>query len=295
MSHYQLADNEIDTSNDWNIALHIVHGCALLAKLIAPLLASLCLVAVCVAEDLPNPFVPKPAEKIEEPEPGSQEGESTAPQDAGAPRVDPRPVVDALLSKERHCPPCDAFVRWLEKNGDTFGIRFNVLRDDRHFHTGSVPRFVCPDKPTHTFEGFNDKTPPLLLNWWKAQHAGEELPVYEVPVPKASGNQAKDFIEQFRLFAGDSGKLSIQPDKPIVAELEDGTMVKYSRINAKWRMVNGQPVVTFGEPLPAVSVLKWRFRISASILDAGFEPPAAVRVGTSKGRYRISLTEEGDE
>lgn len=101
----------------------------------------------------------------------------------------------------------------------------------------------------------------------------------------------KSLVDQLALFAGVSGTITVTPDRPVQATLDDLTVLSYSRLTGKYRIANGRPLFTFETPLPRVDARKFGLHFGAQIQQAAYEPPATLAIDTTRGKYRLRLEE----
>lgn len=96
-------------------------------------------------------------------------------------------------------------------------------------------------------------------------------------------------LEQVMQFTGLSGTLTFTPDSSVDATLDDGTRVQFARVFGRYDVSPDDVRIAFEKPFPLVTVHKFFLQICADVRDFQYSPPANLTVGTSKGRYRISL------
>ena len=98
-------------------------------------------------------------------------------------------------------------------------------------------------------------------------------------------------LYQILKFTGGSGTLGLTPDVPVDAVLDNGTSVHFTSLYGRYKASPGGVTITLEKPLPNVVVHKLFLKIGANIMDFQYTPPPELTVGTSEGRYRISLEE----
>jgi hypothetical protein len=209
--------------------------------------------------------------------------------------IDNRPVI--RLYSSRGCQTC----QWLKARiaqGKFSEFRWEFCEDaDRpdwvqftpaaHFEGADGQWFVYPRQdgsvtqaPTWSDDEFRQR--------WLAHHPGARL---QAVGGSGEGNASagKSLLDQLTLYAGPSGTITFAPDTPIRATMEDGTVLSYSRVTGKYKIVGGAPQIVFESPLPRVDAQRFWMHLGAQIQDARYEPPATLAIGTNRGRYRIKL------
>lgn len=88
-------------------------------------------------------------------------------------------------------------------------------------------------------------------------------------------------------FLGDGGTFSLTPNKPVHAELPDGTTLDFVTLHGRFKG-GSSPEIYFEPPMPiATGTVLGILRVGATVRDLKYGPPATV--GTSKGRFRLKI------
>lgn len=195
---------------------------------------------------------------------------------------DSRPLV--YFYTMPNCKPCQAV------KDDILSGKLWMLKIEMREAPGWVttaPAFHYQDvkgdwRIKYGYSGTEDLTHAMLLSVAKGPRTGQATaPLGATP------------SDQFQKFLGQSGSVSVNPDKPINTTLDDGTIVQYSSITAKYRMVNGQPALYLNGKLPhvitRVGIGFIKPRIGADIDYFEYLPPTSLKVGTNRGNVVIKL------
>ncbi len=101
-----------------------------------------------------------------------------------------------------------------------------------------------------------------------------------------------DIAHLLQQFLGDEATIVITPAMPIKTTMDDGSVLKYSKLSAHYRMVNGSPTLTIDQPQPAVYVrrlgLWFEADIQGAVGDLGAKPPTAT-LDTTRGKYKVKI------
>ncbi len=196
---------------------------------------------------------------------------------------DDRPLI--LFYRSDNCEHCDRLEADIEA-GQLPWFRFE-LRD--------APGWVTEFQTLH-FEGKSKTgwvtsvgyvTAGQFCEAWQSANPGKRLRLPPARVAAASAGASP--IDQALKFAGPAGKFTFTPDKPIRTTLDDGTAVSYPSISGRYKIEGGRPIITLEAPLPHVVVTKFGFHFGADIQGADYQPPSALNVNTTRGRYTITL------
>jgi hypothetical protein len=101
-----------------------------------------------------------------------------------------------------------------------------------------------------------------------------------------------DVAHLLQQYLGDEATIVITPAQPIKATMDDGSVLKYSKLSAHYKMVGGNPMLTIDQPQPQAFVKKWGLWFEADIQgakgDLGATPPTAM-LKTSRGDYKVKV------
>lgn len=208
------------------------------------------------------------------------------------PAAQKSPVLYVYTAK-RDCSPCRRWDTWYEKHQAEFPCPVQVIefRTRREVPADMrVPHFVLVDQAgtEHAWTGFENSGVQMLQQIRSALQAVKVPAAIGPEVPGASpGLPAAD---QLRKFLGASGGITVTPDSPIRAVMEDGSSISYKSLQARYT-IGDQPTVTFSPPLPQLEARKFWLRFGALLQDVKQDAPMSISFGTTRGRYRLSLEE----
>lgn len=218
------------------------------------------------------------------------------------PPVDDRPKLTICV--EPGCRPCVALLKEIDAH-KLAAFQIEIVRkesDDCPKWVEYFPAAIFTDAQGRTMvmpqqDGGPDIKRPAptaerIIAKWQELNPGTELRLAPLLPDDPLFSQLATFVSMFEKFApfvGSEGTITIQPKTPISASLEDGTTLRYSKVSGRYQMVGGIPSFTFDQPFPRVDARKLFLHIGAQVLDAQFEPPSTIAIGTSKGRYRFKM------
>jgi hypothetical protein len=144
-----------------------------------------------------------------------------------------------------------------------------------------------------------------LIAAWSRRNPGRQLPGIEkakFPVPQVQPPMtgeaafaqaaASSLPDQIRKFLGDEATIVITPSMPINTAMDDGSIVKYSKISAHYKMVSGVPMITIDQPQPQAFVRKFGIWFEADLQGARGnldEHPPTATLKTSRGDVKIKI------
>lgn len=213
--------------------------------------------------------------------------------------VDPRPELTICVSSG--CQPCIFLEREIKAGKlDAFQVRIVRYADGECPGIYYFPAAIFTDaRGRRWVMPQQDGDPPrrpaptaaTILAKWQELNPDRPLsqPAPAPADPATSSSAAKTLVDQLANYLGSAGTIVIQPARPIVAVMEDGSKVSYSRLSARYQITDGVPALQFDPPAPRVDARKFGLHFGATISDARLEPPATLAIGTSRGRYRIRL------
>ena len=217
--------------------------------------------------------------------------------------ADPRPLVYVHTVHRKGpgnplCQPCEDFATWWLENCDTSPFQiipveyesFDALPNDvRERGVPLVQRQSEATKTGWAYEAW--RGPEYLLKTWKAANPRKSL----VPKPAARSLTGSPMFEQVIKYLPDGKRITIEPPKGLAVQLDDKTVLKYSRITGTVATANGKTRLTLDNPKPEIAAWRGVWRIGttfgAQLLWFEFEDttPPAVGVGSNRGNYRILM------
>jgi hypothetical protein len=215
--------------------------------------------------------------------------------DAVPVKTDLRPVVFYFTTT--NCPPCARLDKDIEA-GKLPWFRFEK-RDAPAWYVGSFPAFHYNDASGkgRVLSGY--VSPNDLVKAWRSANNGKVL---RVPVPQVqppltgeaafAQATASSLPAQIRKFLGDEASIVITPSMPINTAMDDGSIVKYSKISAHYKMVSGVPMITIDQPQPQAFVRKFGIWFEADLQGARGnldEHPPTATLKTSRGDVKIKI------
>lgn len=218
--------------------------------------------------------------------------------------VDLRPVVPFYTAP--WCEPCKPIKARI--NGNSFpDFRF----EERPPTPGmSIPQFgiMGSDGVEYAFMPTSfpvGRQRAELIAAWKRRNPGKPLrgiekvlfPVPQVQPPMTAQAEfaqaaASTIPDQIRKFLGDEASIVITPSMPINTAMDDGSIVKYQKISAHYKMVSGVPMITLDQPQPQAFVRKFGIWFEADLQGARGnmdEHPPTATLKTSRGDVKIKI------
>lgn len=220
-----------------------------------------------------------------------------------SPWIDIRPKLTICI--EPGCRPCVQLQKEIAA-GKLDAFQITILRKEANewpewveyppaaiFTDGRGQRMVMPKQDGGPEINRPAPTAATIIAQWQKLNPGAELPDLCPLMPDDPlFAQLATFVSMFDKFApfvGNEGTITLQPKTPISASLEDGTTLRYAKVSGRYQIVGGIPSITFEEPFPRADGRVLGLHVGAQILDAKFEPPSTIAIGTSKGRYRFKM------
>jgi hypothetical protein len=243
-----------------------------------------------------RPIDPVPLTKPVE----QQDAQSGGTQEAASKPLDTRPkiylhMVHGSVNGQPLCPPCEVAGDWWIDNCDT--CAFNIIPVE-YASFSEMPAWLT-SVPSVVFENPATTTGWEVAPWqgighltrkWQAANPGRSLkPVVTASAPTNISGQAARYL-------GPSGTIVVTPAKPVLAVMEDGTRLTYSKLTCQYTVSGSDITLTLSPPLPEAQVRKFGLWFAAQILGgstAEKDGKVTATVRTTKGVYRVDLTEVG--
>ncbi len=211
------------------------------------------------------------------------------------PATDSRPVVYYFTTT--NCAPCERLKKDIA-DGKLPWFRFEN-RPAPAWYVGSFPAFHYSDSAGKGRVMSGYVSPNDLVKAWRSANGGKVL---RVPVPQVQPPMtgeaafaqaaASTLPDQIRKFLGDEATILITPSMPINTAMDDGSIVKYSKISAHYKMIGNVPTLTIDDPKPQAWVRKFGIWFEADLQGARGnldEKPPTATLKTSRGDVKIKI------